>query len=215
MKRRRRIAFSSCRIFECAAVWVMGVRPQAGPSIFDPSKRSTRRGQGAGHVRTAKGLTWSRARARSGARPDIQRRSRSTVPPPPPVEILFSAPAEGEYDGDDGANSHALSRVSPGDAEGSHSGLLGRDSKARRGATAAIAFTTNYARENRALEIRPNRAARAGPAGGCRSRRGEGHRRRRDGAVYAHFTTGGREVLLRSDFTEQSGIRTLRSPSVR
>jgi hypothetical protein len=131
-----------------AAIWVMGLQPKGRTFNFDPSKRidSGRWVKVQGTARTAKGLTWL-----EGATIDLAPAPEETtevaidLPPPPPVEILFSAPSEGEGD----VRTSARIRMQ-----------LSRDLnpetlKDRIRFTPAVAFTTNYTKENRALEIRP------------------------------------------------------------
>ena len=81
------------------------------------------------------------------------------LPPPPPVEILFTAPAEGEADVRSTERIRMqLSRDLDPATLKDHVRLTysAADSKERGEAQPpSIAFTTNYTKENRALEIRP------------------------------------------------------------
>ena len=131
-----------------AAVWVMGVAPKGRTFNFDPGKRidTGRWVKVQGTVRTAKGLTWLEGTSIELApAPEETTEVAIDLPPPPPVEILFSAPAEGEGD----VKTTARIRMQ-----------LSRDLNAdtlkeRIRFTPAVTFTTNYTKENRALEIRP------------------------------------------------------------
>jgi len=145
-----------------AAVWVMGVQPKGKTFNFDPSKRidTGRWVKVQGTVHTAKGLTWL-----DGTSIDLAPAPEETtvvaidLPPPPPVEILFIAPTEGESDVRSTERIRMqLSRDLDPATLKDHVRLTYSlaDSKERGEAQPpAIAFTTNYAKENRALEIRP------------------------------------------------------------
>jgi hypothetical protein len=131
-----------------AAVWVMGVQPKGRTFNFDPAKRidSGRWVKVQGTVRTAKGLTWLEGTSIELA-PAPEETTEVTIdlPPPPPVEILFTAPTEGEGD----VRTDVRIRMQ-----------LSRDLnpetlKDRIRFTPELPFTTNYTKENRALEIRP------------------------------------------------------------
>jgi hypothetical protein len=134
-----------------AAVWVMGVQPKGRTFNFDPGKRidSGRWVKVQGIVRTAKGLTWLEGTSIELApAPEETTEVAIDLPPPPPVEILFTAPAEGEGD----VRTTARIRMQ-----------LSRDLnpdtlKDRIRFTPDVTFTTNYTKENRALEIRPTDA---------------------------------------------------------
>jgi len=146
-----------------AAVWVMGVAPKGRTFSFDPTKRidTGRWVKVQGTVHIAKGLTWL-----DGTSIDLTQAPEETtevaidLPPPPPVEILFAAPAEGEADVRLTARIRMqLSRDLDPATLKDHVRLTysAADSKERGEAQPpSIAFTTNYTRENRALEIRPN-----------------------------------------------------------
>ena len=145
-----------------AAVWVMGVQPKGKTFNFDPSKRidTGRWVKVQGTVRTAKGLTWL-----DGTSIDLAPAPEETtevaidLPPPPPVEILFTAPTEGEADVRSTERIRMqLSRDLDPATLKDHVRLTysAADSKERGEAQPpSIAFTTNYTKENRALEIRP------------------------------------------------------------
>ena len=140
-----------------AALWVMGVESKGRNFDFDPAKRidTGRWVKVQGTVRTAKGLTWLEGTTIELApEPEQITEVAIDLPPPPPVEILFTAPTEGEAD----VRSTERIRIQ-----------LSRDLdeaslKDRIRLTYAsadlkdappIAFTTSYTRENRALEIKP------------------------------------------------------------
>ena len=84
-----------------AAVWVMGLQSKGKTFNFDPEQAHRHRplGQGAGHRRTARRDYVARWHEhRTGAAPEETTEVAIDLPPPPPVEILFTAPAEGEAD---------------------------------------------------------------------------------------------------------------------
>lgn len=145
-----------------AAVWVTGLQPKGKTFNLDPGKRiDTGRWlkvQGTAH--TAKGLTWLDGISLDlAAAPEETTEVAIDLPPPPPVEILFTAPAEGEADVRSTERIRMqLSRDLDPASLKDHVRLTysAADSKERGEAQPpAIAFTTNYTRENRALEIRP------------------------------------------------------------
>ena len=145
-----------------AAVWVMGLQPKGRTFNFDPGKRidTGRWVKVQGTVHSAKGLTWL-----DGTSIDLAPTPEETtevaidLPPPPPVEILFTAPAEGE------ADVRSTERIRMQLSRDLDPATLkdrvrltysAADSKERGEAQPpSIAFTTNYTKENRALEIRP------------------------------------------------------------
>ena len=140
-----------------AAVWVMGVQPKGKTFNFDPAKRidTGRWVKVQGTVRTAKGLTWL-----DGTSIDLAPAPEETtevaidLPPPPPIEILFTAPAEGEADVRSTERIRMqLSRDLDPATLKDHVRLTYASTDSRE--APAIAFTTNYTRENRALEIKP------------------------------------------------------------
>jgi hypothetical protein len=146
-----------------AAVWVMGIAPKGRTFSFDPTKRidTGRWVKVQGTVHSAKGLTWLDATSIDLAQaPEEITEVAIDLPPPPPVEILFAAPAEGEADVRLTARIRMqLSRDLDQATLKDHVRLTysAADSKERGEAQPpSIAFTTNYARENRALEIRPS-----------------------------------------------------------
>jgi hypothetical protein len=145
-----------------AAVWVMGVASKGRNFNFDPAKRidTGRWVKVQGTVHTSKGLTWLEGTSIELATPPAETTEVAIdLPPPPPVEIIFTAPAEGEADVRsterirlqlsrdlDPATLKDRIRITYSPA----------DSKERGEAQPpSIAFTTNYTKENRALEIRP------------------------------------------------------------
>jgi hypothetical protein len=131
-----------------AALWVMGVEPKGKTFNFDPTKRidTGRWVRVQGTVRSAKGLTWLAGTSIELAPAPVETTEVAIdLPPPPPVEILFTAPTDGEADVKPGARVRMqLSRD-----------LNPETLKDRIRFTPAVAFTTNYTKENRALEIRP------------------------------------------------------------
>ncbi len=145
-----------------AAVWVMGVEPKGKGFDFDPTKRidSGRWVKVAGLVKTAKGLTWLEGTSIELA-PEPQQTTEVEInlPPPPPVEVLFTAPAAGE------ADVRLTERIRMQLSRDLNvETLKGRirltysstDSQDRGEAQPpAVEYTTQYTRENRALEIRP------------------------------------------------------------
>jgi hypothetical protein len=145
-----------------AAVWVLGVQPKGREFNFDPGRRldSGRWVKVAGTVKTAKGLTWLDGTSIELAPEPAQTTEvEINLPPPPPVEVLFTAPAEGEADVRLAERIRMqLSRDLNPETLKDRVRLTysAADSKERGEAQPpSIAFTTNYVRENRALEIRP------------------------------------------------------------
>jgi hypothetical protein len=145
-----------------AALWVMGVQPKGRDFSFDPARRidSGRWVRVQGTVRTAKGLTWLEATSIELApEPAETTEVEIATPPPPPVEILFTAPTEGEADVrlTERVRIQLSRDLNPETLNGRvRLTYSSPDSKERGEAQPpSIAFTTNYTRENRALEIRP------------------------------------------------------------
>lgn len=145
-----------------AAVWVIGLQPKGKGFNFDPNKRidTGRWVTVQGTVRSARGLTWLEgASIELAPAPQDTTEVAIDLPPPPPVEVLFTAPAEGE------ADVRASERIRIQLSRDLDPATLkdrvritysAADSKERGEAQPpAVAFTTNYTRENRALEIRP------------------------------------------------------------
>lgn len=145
-----------------AALWVIGLQPKGKGFNFDPSKRidTGRWVTVRGTVRSARGLTWLEGTSIELA-PTPQETTEVAIdlPPPPPVEIVFTAPAEGEADVRsterirmqlsrdlDPATLKDRVRITYSAAESKDRGEAQPPS---------VAFTTNYTRENRALEIKP------------------------------------------------------------
>lgn len=130
-----------------AALWVMGLQSKGRNFNFDPARRidSGRWVKVAGTVQSAKGLTWIDGTSIELApAPEETTEVAIDVPPPPPVEIVFTAPAEGEAEVSPTVRIRMqLSRDLNADTV-----------KGRIRFTPEVAFTTNYAKENRALEIR-------------------------------------------------------------
>lgn len=146
-----------------AALWVMGVEPKGKGFNFDPGKRidSGRWVKVAGTVKTAKGLTWLEGTTIELA-PEPSETTTEVeinVPPPPPVEVLFTAPTEGEADVQLTERIRMqLSRDLDPETLTDRIRITysATDSRERGEAQPpSVAFTTDYTRENRALEIRP------------------------------------------------------------
>ena len=146
-----------------AAVWVMGVQPKGRDFNFDPSRRldTGRWVKVQGTVRTAKGLTWLEGTTIELAPEPQQTMTEVEIntPPPPPVEVLFTIPAEGE------ADVRLTERIRMQLSRDLNPETLkdriritysSADSRERGEAQPpGVAFTTNYVKENRALEIQP------------------------------------------------------------
>lgn len=142
-----------------AALWVSGREPKGRGFNFDPTKRldAGRWMRTTGTVRTAKGLTWIEGETLELAQaPDEVTEVMVPAPPPPPVEVLFSAPTAEEADVALTERIRLqLSRdLDPASLTGnvriSYVGRAGADD-----APAELTFATNYTPANRALEIRP------------------------------------------------------------
>jgi hypothetical protein len=138
-----------------AAVWVMGLQPRGKTFNFDVNRRldSGRWVKVEGTVHSAKGLVWL-----DGTSIDLAPAPEETtevaieLPPPPPVEVLFTAPSEGEADVRPSERIRIqLSRDLDQASLDDHVRL-----SYASGDMAAIAFTASYTKENRALEIKPN-----------------------------------------------------------
>jgi hypothetical protein len=146
-----------------AAVWVFGVQPKGRNFSFDPGRRldTGRWVKVAGTVKTARGLTWLEGTSIELAPEPAETTTEVEInlPPPPPVEVLFTAPAEGE------ADVRLTERIRMQLSRDLNPETLkdrvrltysAAESKDRGEAQPpSIAFTANYTRENRALEIRP------------------------------------------------------------
>jgi len=149
-----------------AAVWVMGLQPKGRTFNFDPARRldSGRWVKVAGTVRTAKGLTWLEGTTIDLAEAPVDTVTEVTIaaPPPPPVEVLFSSPTEGEVDVrlDERIRLQFSRDLDPATLKDRVRITYSlADSKERGEAQPPpIGFATTYARENRALEIRPAQA---------------------------------------------------------
>ena len=130
-----------------AAVWVVGMQPKGKNFSLDPLKRldTGRWLKVQGTLHATKGLSWLEATSLElTPAPEETVEPPIELPPPPPVEILFTAPAEGETDVATGARIRMqLSRDLNADTL-----------KGRLRFTPEVEFTTNYTKENRALEIR-------------------------------------------------------------
>jgi len=145
-----------------AAVWVIGVQPKGKGFSFDPNKRidTGRWVTVQGTVRTARGLTWLEGTSIELA-PTPEETTEVTIelPPPPPVDIIFTAPAEGE------ADVRSTERIRMQLSRDLDPATLkdrvritysSADSRERGEAQPpSVALTANYTKENRALEIRP------------------------------------------------------------
>jgi len=131
-----------------AAVWIMGLPPKGKTFSLDPSKRldTGRWLKVQGTVHSTKGLTWLDGTSiELTPAPEETTEVAIEAPPPPMVEVLFTAPTEGEAD----VVTTARIRMQ-----------LSRDLnpetlKDRVRFTPDVEFTTHYTKENRALEIRP------------------------------------------------------------
>ena len=138
-----------------AALWVMGVQSKGRDFNFDPAKRidTGRWVKVQGTVRTAKGLTWLDGTSIELAPEPEQITEVAIDLPPPPVEILFTAPAEGEAEVR--STERIRMQLSRDLDEASLKDRI-RLTYAPADATAPpIEFTTSYTRDNRALEIKP------------------------------------------------------------
>jgi Bacterial Ig-like domain len=143
-----------------AALWVMGLQSRGKGFNFDPGRRldSGRWVQVQGTVRSAKGLTWLDGTSIELA-PAPEETTEVTIdlPPPPPVEILFTAPTDGEADvrSTERVRMQLSRDLNPETLKG-RVRLTYTTADGKESADAPpIEFTTNYTRENRALEIRP------------------------------------------------------------
>ena len=137
------------------ALWVMNVQPKGKTFNFDPTKRldAGRWVRVQGTVRTAKGLTWLEGTSIALAQAPAESVTEVAIAPPPaaPVEVLFTAPTEGETDVRLGERirvqlSRDLNQASLKDHV--------RITYAKATTMESLAFATNYTKENRALEIR-------------------------------------------------------------
>jgi hypothetical protein len=138
------------------ALWVMNVQPKGKGFEFDPTKRidAGRWVKVQGTVRTAKGLTWLDGTSIELAPAPAETATEIEIAPPaPPVEVLFTAPADGETDVSLGERVRLqLSRdLDPGSLKDRVRITYAKDTTER-----TVTFVANYTRENRALEIRPN-----------------------------------------------------------
>jgi hypothetical protein len=138
------------------ALWVMGVQPKGKGFEFDSTKRidAGRWVKVQGTVRTAKGLTWLDGTSIELAQAPAETATEVEIAPPPPaVEVIFTAPAEGETDVSLGERVRLqLSRdLDPASLKDRVRITYAKDTTER-----TITFAANYTRENRALEIRPN-----------------------------------------------------------
>jgi hypothetical protein len=138
------------------ALWVMGLQPRGKGFNFDPAKRidSGRWVKVQGTVRTARGLTWLEGTTieLAQAPAELVTEVELPPPPPPPVEILFTAPTEGETDVSVGERIRVqLSR----DLDAASLADRVRITYAKATTAHTVTFEATYARENRALEIKP------------------------------------------------------------
>ena len=145
-----------------AAVWVMGVPPKGKTFNFDSNRRldSGRWVKVEGTVRSAKGLTWLEGTSIDLApAPEETTEVSIDLPPPPPVEVLFTAPTEGEADVRLAERIRMqLSRDLNPETLKDRVRLTYSAAAATvpgEAAASAIAFTTTYTKESRALEIKP------------------------------------------------------------
>jgi hypothetical protein len=142
-----------------AALWVTGVQPKGKTFNFDPSKRidTGRWVKVEGTVKTARGLTWIEGTSIELApAPAETTEVAIDLPPPPPVEILFTAPTEGETDVSPGARIRMqLSRdLDPATLKDRVRITYVAADATPQADTAVIALTSTYTKENRALEIK-------------------------------------------------------------
>ena len=145
-----------------AAIWVMGLQPKGRDFSFDPSRRldSGRWVKVQGTVKTAKGLTWLEGTAiELTAEPQQTTTEVEINVPPPPVEVLFTAPTEGEVDVRLTERIRVqLSRdLNPETLKDRVRITYAANDSRERGEAQppSVALTTNYVKENRVLEIRP------------------------------------------------------------
>lgn len=141
-----------------AAVWVMGLEPKGKSFTFDVSKRidSGRWVKIGGTVRTAKGLAWLEGTSIELTQAPAEAVTEVAVPPPPPapVEVLFTAPTQGETDValDERIRLQLSRDLDPASLK-DHLRITYQDAP-----DAPLAFTQKYTRENRALEILPRQS---------------------------------------------------------
>ena len=140
-----------------AGVWVLGLQPRGKGFNFDPTRRidSGRWLKVAGTVRTAKGLTWldgttielSEAPEQSVTQVDMP--AASAIP----IDVLFTAPTEGEDD----VRPNARIRMQFSrdlDAASLKSGVRITYEGGEQ-PPVPLEFGTTYSRENRSIEIKP------------------------------------------------------------
>lgn len=139
-----------------AALWVMGLQPKGKTFNFDPAKRidSGRWVRVQGTVRTAKGLTWLEGTTIEVAQAPAESVTEVEIaaPPPPPVEVLFTAPAEGETDV---RLTERIRMQLSRDLDPSSLKDRVRITYAKAAASDSLAFAAAYAKDNRAIEIKP------------------------------------------------------------
>jgi hypothetical protein len=145
-----------------AALWVMGLQPKGRTFNFDPTRRidSGRWVKVAGLVKTAKGLTWLEGTSIELApEPQDTTEVEINLPPPPPVEVLFTAPSQGEADVrlTERIRMQLSRDLNPETLKDRIRITYSTPDSRERGEAQppSVEFTTNYTRENRALEIRP------------------------------------------------------------
>jgi hypothetical protein len=138
-----------------AAIWVMGVEPKGKGFNFDPGKRidTGRWVKVRGTARNAKGLTWLDGTTIELTPPPAETATEVEIaaPPPLPVEVLFTAPAEGETD------VRVTERIRlqlSRDLDPASLKDRVRITYAKDSTNANLAFGTAYTKENRALEIK-------------------------------------------------------------
>ena len=144
-----------------AALWVIGIQPKGKGFNFDPGKRidTGRWVTVQGTVRSARGLTWLEGTSIELApRPKKRPRSRSIATAPARRDLVHGADAARRCAGERMDPDAAVARISI--RRRSRIAWLTyslAESKERGEAQPpSVAFTTNYTKENRALEIRPN-----------------------------------------------------------
>lgn len=137
------------------ALWVMGVQPKGKTFNFDPTKRldAGRWVKVQGTVRMAKGLTWLEGTSIELAQAPADAATEVAIAPPPaqPVEVLFTAPTEGETDV---RLSERVRLQLSRDLDPASLKERVRITYAKATSMESLAFASNYTKENRALEIR-------------------------------------------------------------
>lgn len=145
------------------ALWVTGVRPRGKDFSLDPTRRVDTGGwfRINGTVRAGKGLVWIEGATIERAQPVQEAIVEVPAPPLPvaPLEILFSAPVEGEADVrlDSRIRIQFSRDVDPASLDGRIRLSYSRSDSFERGEAQppAIEVAITYSGPNRSLEIRP------------------------------------------------------------